>query len=191
LDEQIDRFCSRNQFVGVRHIAHDEVDDCWLLQDDVVRGLKLLARRGLTYDLLLRPQHLPYIPKLAKQIPDLRMVIDHLAKPRIRLGELEPWRSDLEAIAKFPHIFCKLSGMITEADPLQWQVTDLTPYVETALELFGPERLMFGSDWPMCRLAGEYSEVVATAQHLLGSLSVHERTAVFGGTAIRFYQLPV
>jgi L-fuconolactonase len=191
LEAHVDRFRSHRQFVGVRHIVQDEPDERWLLQDDVVRGLKVLANRDLTYDLLLRPHHLPHIPQLVRRVPSLRMVIDHLAKPPIRRGELEPWQGDLAAIAKMPNMFCKISGLITEADPRHWQVADLIPYVETALELFGPERLMFGSDWPMCRLAGEYTEVIAAAHHALAGLSVHERAAVFGDTATRFYQLPL
>ena len=118
------------------------------------------------------------------------MVVDHLAKPLIRARELEPWRTDLAAVAKIPGMHCKISGMVNEADMAQWRASDFAPYVDVALELFGPGRLMFGSDWPVCRLAGEYREVLAAAQATLAGLSANERAAVFGGNAVRFYHLP-
>jgi L-fuconolactonase len=189
LRERIEQFQSNPRFVGVRHVVHDEPDERWLLRDNVVEGLETLAKCNVTYDLLLRPQHLAHIPQLAKRLPHLRMVIDHLAKPSIRLGHLEPWRSDLAEVAKFPNIFCKISGIITEANNQAWRAIDLYPYIETALELFGPERLMFGSDWPVCRLAGEYSDVFAATQQAFANLSCDERAAIFGETAIRFYRL--
>ena len=139
--------------------------------------------------LLLRPPHLKHIPELSRRVPGLKMVVDHLAKPLIRARELEPWRTDLAAVAKIPGMHCKISGMVNEADMARWRATDFAPFVDVALELFGPSRLMFGSDWPVCRLAGEYSEVLAAAQSTLASLSADERAGVFGGNAIRFYGL--
>jgi L-fuconolactonase len=190
LEEQIERYSDNSKFVGARHIVHDEPDERWLLRDDVVRGLQTLAKHDLTYDLLLRPPHLRHIPELARRVPGLKMIVDHLAKPLIRAGELEPWRTDLAAVARIPGMHCKISGMVNEADMAGWRAADFVPYVDTALDLFGPSRLMFGSDWPVCRLAGEYSEVLAAAQATLAGLSADERAAVFGGNAIRFYQLP-
>ncbi len=191
LEEQIERYAGNPKFVGVRHLVHDEADEKWILRDDVVRGLKLLARHDLTFDLLLRPPHLKHVPELARRVPGLKMVVDHLAKPLIRTGEIEPWRTDLAAVAKIPGMHCKISGMVNEADWHNWQAADFAPYVDAALELFGPERLMFGSDWPVCRLAGEYSEVLAAAQVNLSGLSAEERAAIFGRNAIRFYGLRV
>ena len=191
LEEQIERFAGNPKFVGVRHIVHDEPDEQWLLRDDVVRGLQTLAKYKLAYDLLLRPPHLKHISELARRVPDLKMVVDHLAKPLIRAGELEPWRTDLTAVARIPGMHCKISGMVNEADMARWRATDFAPFVDMALELFGPSRLMFGSDWPVCRLAGEYSEVLAATQSTLTGLSADERATVFGGTAIRFYELLV
>ena len=157
----------------------------------MVRGLKLLARHDLTFDLLLRPPHLKHIPELARRVPELKMVVNHLAKPLIRIGEIEPWRSDLAAVARIPGIHCKISGMVNEADWHNWNAADFAPYVDATLELFGPERLIFGSDWPVCRLAGEYSEVLAAAQVNLSGLSAEERAAIFGRNAIHFYGLTV
>ena len=189
LEEQIERYADNPKFVGVRHIVHDERDERWLLDDEVVRGLQLLAKHNLPYDLLLRPPHLKHIPELSRRVPGLKMVVDHLAKPLIRARELEPWRTDLAAVAKIPGMHCKISGMVNEADMGRWCATDFAPFVDVASELFGPSRLMFGSDWPVCRLAGEYSEVLAAAQSTLASLSADERAGIFGGNAIRFYGL--
>jgi L-fuconolactonase len=189
LEEQIERYAGNPKFVGVRHIVHDEPDEQWLLREDVVRGLRMLAKQDLTYDLLLRPPHLRHILELSRRVPGLKMVVDHLAKPLIRAGELEPWRTDLAAVARIAGVHCKISGMVNEADMVQWRATDFAPYVAVALDLFGPSRLMFGSDWPVCRMAAEYSEVVAVAQSTLIGLSADERAGVFGGNAIRFYGL--
>lgn len=189
LEAQIAEFKPQKKFVGVRHVVHDEPDDRWLLRDDVIRGLQLLAKHELPYDLLLRPQHLKHIPELARKVPDLAMVVDHLAKPLIAAGEIKPWKKDFEAVAKLPNTFCKVSGMITEADHANWKPTDLVPYIDIALEAFGPSRLMYGSDWPVCRLAGEYQQVIDAARGGLSGLSDSESAEVFGGTACRFYGL--
>jgi L-fuconolactonase len=191
LEQQIAEFKPQAKFVGVRHVVHDEPDERWLLRDDVVRGLNLLAQHQLPYDLLLFPVHLKHIPELIRRVPDLPMVIDHLSKPLIAKGEMEPWRKDLAAVAQYPQICCKVSGMITEADHKQWQPADLVPYIDVALELFGPERLMYGSDWPVCRLAGEYQQVIDAARNGLSQLSSSEQAAVFGENAVRFYGLNV
>jgi L-fuconolactonase len=191
VEKQLDRFRHQPKLVGIRHIVHDEPDERWLLAGDVVHGLSVLARSDLTYDLLVRPQHLQSVTQLALRLPDLRMVVDHLAKPLINRGELEPWRTDLANVAKHPNIYCKLSGMITEADHQRWRVEDIFPYIDTVLELFGPQRLMFGSDWPMCQLAGDYSEALAVTHQALTGLTAGEREMIFGRTAVNFYRLAV
>ena len=180
---------TRKKFVGARHNVHDEAHERWLLRDDVVAGLNTLAAADFPFDLLIRPQHLKHIPTLALRVPGLRLIVDHLAKPNIKAGELAAWRADLQHVAALPGIHCKLSGMITEADHQSWRAADLLPYVETVLELFGPDRVLFGSDWPVCRLAGEYAEVVAATEYAVGKLSASERAAIFGGNAARFYDL--
>ena len=189
MEEQLDRFRDQPKLIGIRHIVHDEPDERWLLNSDVIRGLTVLSHRNLTYDLLVRPQHLPYVQELAQRVPDLRMVLDHIAKPLISQSVIEPWRTDLASVAKNPNIYCKLSGMITEANHQRWRTADLYPYVDTVLELFGPQRLMFGSDWPMCLLAGEYSEVIMATHQALTGLATDEREMIFGRTAINFYRL--
>ncbi|MEX0655736.1 MAG: amidohydrolase family protein [Phycisphaeraceae bacterium] len=190
LDAVLDGFADRPRLVGIRHVTHDEPDPDWLMRDDVCRGLGVLERRGYTFDLLLRPMHLRHVPALAERFPGLPMVIDHLAKPAIASGRLDGWREDFAAAARYPNVFCKLSGMITEADPKRWTAADLAPYVAEAVAAFGFERLMFGSDWPVCRLAGAYEQVVTALREALGPISSHEQAQLFGDTARRFYQLP-
>ncbi len=185
----LDELLADPHLKGLRHIWHDEPDDAWILRPAVVRGLRELADRGLPYDLLPRPQHLSYIPRLLEQVPGLRTVIDHIAKPPIATGEFEPWLTDLRAVASIPGVHCKLSGMVTEADHASWTPDDLKPYVAHVVELFGYDRLMFGSDWPVCTLAGSYGQVFAAAEAALGPLPDEARAAVFGGNAVRFYGL--
>ena len=177
--------------VGIRHQVHDEPDPDWLLRPDVRRGLAAIEAAELTYDLLVRPRELPTALMVAREIAGLRLVIDHLAKPPIRSGATEPWASLLRPFGELPNVSCKLSGLVTEADPATWQVDDLAPYVEIALETFGPRRLLFGSDWPVCLLAASYADVVAAARDLTADLSPAERAAVFGGAAETAYRLSV
>jgi L-fuconolactonase len=182
--------CQRHpKFKGVRHIVHDEPDVRWLLRDDVVRGLQELSRRGIPYDVLIRPPHLPLLPELAGRVPGLRMVIDHIAKPLIAAHTMEPWARDMEVAARIPGMHCKVSGMITEADHAAWKSEDLRPYVQHVLGQFGPDRLMFGSDWPVCRLAGSWKQVLAAFTQACGALPQAEREKILGGTAMRFYGL--
>jgi L-fuconolactonase len=177
------------KFSGVRHIVHDEPDLRWLLRGDVVNGLRELARRGIPYDLLLRPAHLPLIPELADRVPGLQMVIDHIAKPEIASHAMEPWARDMEMVAKIPGMHCKLSGIITEADHATWSAADLRPYVQHVLGLFDPDRLMFGSDWPVCLLAGSWKQVLAAFTQACGALPRDDREKILGGTAEKFYGL--
>lgn len=179
------------KFVGVRHLIHDEENVEWMLLPEVVRGLKELENRKIPYDLLLRPPHLPYVPALIEKVPDLRMVVDHIAKPYIKEGIFEGWAQDMERIAKHPKLYCKVSGMITEADHKNWKSEQLTPYVQHVLKLFGFDRLMFGSDWPVCTLAGTWKEVLAAFTQALGAQNADERAKILGSTATEFYSLKV
>jgi L-fuconolactonase len=179
------------KFVGVRHVTQDEPDDDFIVRDDVVRGLRVLEKYGVPFDLLFYVKHLRHVPTLAARLPDLPMVIDHLAKPRVKEGRTDDWLPGFRAAARCPNVFCKLSGLVTEADWGAWTVDDLKPYVRAALDLFGPGRLMFGSDWPVCELAATYLEVFEALDRALGPLSGPERAQVFGGTAARFYGLAV
>jgi len=189
LGAALDEFQRHAKFKGVRHLVHDEPDVNWLLREDVITGLRELARRGIPYDLLLRPQHLKIVPGVAERVPGLRMVVDHIAKPPIAAGRMDGWAEDMASVAKIPNVFCKLSGMITEADPHGWKAEHLRPYVAHVLNIFGPERLMFGSDWPVCTLAGTWKEVLAAFTQCIGPQSVEVREKLLGGTAAAFYRL--
>lgn len=175
--------------VGVRHLVQAEPDPQWLLRPDVTRGLAAVASAGLVYDLLVLPRQIPAAVTAAASLPELTFVLDHLGKPPIAEGELGPWADNINALAALPNTVCKLSGMVTEAAWDAWTVQDLRPFAETALDAFGPDRIMFGSDWPVCLLAASYRDVVDAARDLTGSLSPAEQAAVFAGTATRIYRL--
>ncbi len=190
-EPQLEEFKQYRKFVGVRHITQDEPDDNFIVRGDVMNGLQLLEKHNVPFDLLFFVKHLRHAAELGRQLPNLRMVIDHLAKPEIKTGNLTSWKEDFIAAARFPNIFCKLSGMITEADWSNWSTEDLKPYVDLALEHFGPERCMFGSDWPVCELAGTYRQVHDSLTELIGKLSSSEQEAIWSKTAIEFYSLDV
>lgn len=191
--DQLAEFMAREKFVGVRHVVQDEPDPRFLLGEEFVRGLKHLHSCGLTYDLLLYPQQLPSAAELAAHLPEQSFVLDHLAKPRIatwtKPADRDIWRHDMEALAKHKNVCCKLSGLVTEAAWRQWRRADFTPYLDIALAAFCPDRLMFGSDWPVCLLSGDYAEVAGIIRDLCGELSPDEQAAIWGGTARRFYGL--
>lgn len=189
LPQILDQLQKDAKFKGVRHPVHDEPDPGWLLRPDVLTGLRELARRDLPYDLLLRPVHLPLIPRLAEAVPGLRMVIDHIAKPDIARGSQETWARDIAEAAKIPGLHCKLSGMVTEANHANWRSEDLRPYVQHVLNVFGPERCMFGSDWPVCRLAASWKQVLAAFTQACGPLPQVLRDELVGDSAARFYKL--
>ena len=188
-EEQLLEFKGNPKFVGIRHITQSEVDDDFIVRDDVVRGLKVLEKHRVPFDLLFYVKHLKHAATLAKTLPQLPMVVDHLAKPRIKDRVTKGWVEPLQAAAKFPNVYCKLSGMITEADWKSWKPEDLKPYVDAALEAFGPDRLMYGSDWPVCLLAAPYPGQFGALNELLARLSVAERAKILGGTAEKFYGL--
>ncbi len=190
-ERQLLEFREDPKFVGARHITQDEPDDDFIIRDDVLRGLALLEKHQLPFDLLFYPKHLRHAATIARKLPDLPLVIDHLAKPRIASGEMKPWIDDLRAAARCPNVCCKLSGLVTEADWRSWKPVDLRPYVRAALDAFGPERCMYGSDWPVCLLAGDYGRVHAALVEALGELSPGDRERIFGLTAARFYRFPL
>jgi L-fucono-1,5-lactonase len=190
-EDQLLEFRDNRKFVGIRHITHDEPDDDFIVRPAVVRGLKVLQKHQVPFDLLFFVQHLKHAATLGRDLPDLPMVIDHLAKPNIKEQQFEGWKQDLAAAAKCPNIFCKLSGMVTEADWQNWKPADLKPYVEIALDLFGAERCMFGSDWPVCELAATYEQVHGALDDIVSGLSESERAHIFGQTAITFYGLRI
>jgi L-fucono-1,5-lactonase len=177
------------RLAGIRHLVQDEPDPEWLDRADARRGLAAVAAAGLAYDLLLRPVHLPAAHRLAADLPELRLVVDHGAKPEIAAGAWEPWSSELAALAAFEGLHCKLSGLVTEAPWDAWRTAGIERYAARLLEAFGPGRLMFGSDWPVCTLAASYAEVLELARSAVGSLSGAERDAVLRANARRFYRL--
>jgi L-fuconolactonase len=189
-DAALERFTAHSAFRGVRHLIHEEPDPDWVLQDAVRDGLRTLAARGLTFDVVaVLPRHLEHVPILARAIPDLRIVVDHLAKPPIKDRGWQPWADLLAAAAEHGNVFAKVSGLNTAADPEHWTATDLAPYIDHALACFGAERLMFGGDWPVAILAGDYQKVWEETNRALAGLSDAERAAVLGGTALHFYGL--
>jgi L-fuconolactonase len=169
--------------------VQDEPDDRFLLREDFLRGLGMLAEFGLTFDILIFPRHLARACDLVARFPEQRFVLDHIAKPRIKDGLITQWAVDVRRLAAFPNVFCKVSGMVTEADWQQWQQDDFRPYLEVVLEAFGVQRTMFGSDWPVCTLAGTYADVVEIISAFVGQLPHADQVAFWGETAQRFYGL--
>jgi L-fuconolactonase len=189
VDSQLDELTSHTKFKGVRHLVESEPADDWLIQSEVLRGLNRLSVYGLSYDLLVHTRHLKHIQKVVDECPDLKLVIDHMAKPPIATGEIEGWRRALKEVAANKQIYCKLSGLVTEANWTSWTIEDLRPYVECALDLFGASRLLFGSDHPVCLLAASYEQVLQSFRELLKGLSADERQHIFGDNAADFYRL--
>jgi L-fuconolactonase len=177
------------RLAGIRHQVHDEPDPEWLLREDVGRGLRAVAAAGLAYDLLLFPEHLNAASRIAAAHPDLRLVLDHGAKPPIAASGWEPWSSDLAALARHHNVVCKLSGLVTEAPWDGWRSSNIERYAARLLEAFGPDRLLYGSDWPVCTLAASYAEVLELARSAAAPLSAAEQAAVLGGNARRVYSL--
>jgi len=186
---QLDEFTAHPKFKMVRHLVESEPTDDWLTQEGVIRGLRELASRGLSYDLLVHQRHLKHATAVVSQCPDLQFVVDHLAKPPIASGEIAEWAQELKQLATFPNVSCKLSGLVTETNWATWSVEDLRPYVETALEYFGPTRMMFGSDWPVCLLAASYDRVLKSFEILLDDLEEEDKQRTFSENAMKFYRI--
>ena len=188
-EEQLLEFVGHPKFVGVRHVTQDEPDDDFIVRPEIMRGLSVLEKHGVPFDLLFYVKHLRHAATLARALPALPMVVDHLAKPKIKARRLDDWLPDLREAAKYPNVFCKLSGMATEADWTSWKAGDFVPYVRAALEAFGAERCMYGSDWPVCELACSHQQTYDALVKALGPITPSEHAAIFGGTAARFYGL--
>ena len=188
---KLDEYGGNPFFKGVRHLVHDEPNPDWVVQKQVIEGLHLLADAGLSFDVVaVFPDHLKHVPTLAERVPNLRMVIDHLAKPPLAAAERAVWRQQLAAAAECPNVYAKVSGLNTvTADFDNWSYEDIKPLVDTAVELFGVERLMFGSDWPVALLAGNYAKVWEETRKCLAEFSADESDAILGGTGNAFYGL--
>ena len=187
--EQLSRFAAHVKLVGVRHIVQDEADDRFMLRPAFCRGISLLESRGLTYDILIYPRHLPAAAELVARFGRQRFVLDHLAKPDIRRREIREWERGIRELAKFPLVYCKLSGLVTEADWSHWTTDDVRPYLDVAFDCFGPDRLLAGSDWPVCTLASDYARTIALVDDYMASRPAAERDAVMGGNAARLWRL--
>jgi L-fuconolactonase len=187
---ELEIYTKKPKFLGIRPMLQDLRDDDWILRPRVVEALKLIAERDMPFEFLTYTRHLPQVLKVLETVPHLRAVVDHVSKPEIKRRNLDPWRPLMSEVAKHPNIYCKLSGMITEADHKGWTADDLRPYVEHTLECFGGERVMYGSDWPVCVLAGSYDQVIGALQTILKPhLDQRREAGVFGGNAARFYKL--
>jgi L-fuconolactonase len=189
LAEDLDVLQAHPKFKGIRHQIEGEQSDAWMVRQDVLRGFAELEARGIPYELLVGPRHLKYVPLVRERCPRLKLVVDHIAKPRIAEREFDSWARELERVSELPNVWCKLSGMITEANWTSWTADDLRPYVEHVIRLFGYDHVMFGSDWPVCMLAGTYQQVVEALRQILGPLPEAEGRKLWGATASEVYQL--
>ncbi len=191
VEKQLEQLAGPRTLCGVRHVLQDEPDDRFMLRDAFQRGVSKLARLDLAYDLLVYPRQLQASAELAANFPEQIFVLDHIAKPSIKDVQLEPWRTDIERLATFDNVYCKVSGMVTEADWARWTPEDLAPYLDIVLGVFGPSRLMIGSDWPVCTLAADYERVMSVAEQFISRLSASEQRAVWFENAVRAYRLDV
>jgi L-fuconolactonase len=176
---------------GFRHVVIDEPDEGFLLRDDFQRGITALGPFGFTYDLLILPQHMPAAVQLVRKFPQQRFVLDHLGLPDIRERQIASWKPGMKELAAFPNVFVKLSGLVFRADWQRWRPQDFTPYLNVALELFGPKRLMLGSNWPVCTVGGEFNAVISAYLDGIRALSSEDQSEILGGTSVRCYRLDI
>jgi L-fuconolactonase len=177
------------KLVGIRHIVQSEPDDRFLLRPEFCRGIALLQEQDLAYDILVYPRHLPVVVSFVERFPEQRFVLDHLAKPDVRGGEIRSWAAAIRRLAEAPHLACKLSGLVTEADWKSWTPEQLRPYLDVVFDCFGPERLLVGSDWPVCTVAGDYTRVMDVVLDYVERCGTGARAAVLGGNAARLWKL--
>ena len=189
VEEQLAEFAAHPKFVGVRHVVQDEPDDYFMLHPDFLRGISKLKQFELTYDILIFPKQLPAAIELVKSFPDQVFVLDHLAKPPIRDGALSPWQEQIRRLAQSANVWCKASGMVTEAKWQGWKPRDFAAYLDVIFEAFGPDRVMYGSDWPVCLLAATYKQVFALVKEFVARLGPEVEAKFFGSNAARFYRL--
>lgn len=184
VDEQLEYYSGISKFCGVRHVIHDEPDDDFMLKPAFLRGVSLLGYYGLTYDILVFPKHLVNTIRFVEKFPGQKFVIDHIAKPPIGEGTLEPWASLIREVGQHQNVWCKVSGMVTEGDWFNWSRKTFIRYLEVVYQAFGPDRLMIGSDWPVCRLAGEYPEVMRIVEEFINPA---DEEKILGQNALEFY----
>lgn len=188
---QLDKWSEYPKFKGLRHVLHDESDENFMLRKDFLNGIGCLKEYNLTYDLLIFPSHLKNANLLARQFPEQTFILDHIAKPDIKGKQTNPWKNDIKKIAELPNMYCKLSGMVTEADWINWKESDFKEYLDVVFDAFGTERLMIGSDWPVCLLGGSYSKVMGIVRNYISGFSESDQKLVMGLNAVKAYKLDV
>lgn len=191
IEGQLMDFSSNPRLVGVRHVVHDEPDDRFILREDFQYGISLLKKYGLTYDILIFPKHLPATVEFAEKFPDQHFVVDHIAKPLIKDQVFLSWEEDIRMLAQFPNVYCKVSGMVTEADWKKWKPEEIHPYLDIVFNTFGEDRLMIGSDWPVCTLAGKYETVMGVVVNYFKQYPESVQGKIFGGNCMHFYGISV
>ncbi|GAA0542143.1 amidohydrolase family protein [Chitinophaga japonensis] len=189
LATKLERYAGAGKLKGFRHIVQGEPDPDFLLREDFCKGVQALASYDFTYDILIYPIQLPAAEKFVQRFPLQRLVIDHMAKPYCKTGDIAEWEKSMRAIAQSPNVYCKISGLVTEADWQRWQPADFAPYLDVVLDAFGPQRLMYGSDWPVCLVAAEYAQVKGIVTDYISRLGAAEQAAIMGGNATAFYKL--
>lgn len=189
VNERLTFYKQYKKLKGFRHVLQGEQDRAFMLQPAFVNGIRQLQQFSFTYDILIFPDQLPFIPAFVKQFPHQKFVIDHIAKPNIKNGERKEWERNIQAVAAFENVYCKISGMVTEAEWKTWQPVDFYPYMDVVYNAFGANRVMFGSDWPVCLVAGSYNNVVAIAKEYTSKLTAQEQLLFWGDNAVAFYNL--
>lgn len=189
VEEQLEELSQHPKMVGVRHVVQDEPDDQYMLRDEFLRGISLLKKYNLVYDLLIFPRHLLFAIELVRMFPDQAFVLDHIAKPDIKGNKIDPWKEHINKLASYSNVFCKLSGMVTEADWQHWKKEDFLPYLEIVFSAFGIDRLLIGSDWPVCTVAGNYTSVTGIVLDFISSMDESVKNRILGSNAVQLYGL--
>ena len=191
LPSQLEQFKRHSKFVGVRHVVQDEPDDNFMLGNKFLSGIAELSHYDLAYEILIYHKHMPVTLKFVERFPEQCFILDHIGKPNIKDGIFNPWKEHIRRLAEFPNVYCKISGMATEADWHNWKISDFRPYLDTVFESFGTHRVMMGSDWPVCCLAGGYSEVFKIISNYIITFSREERERIMGNNACNIYKISV
>lgn len=190
VENDIRIFAQHPKAVGVRHVIHDEEDIDFMLRTEFIRGVRILEKYNLSYDILIFPKHLPNTIRFVQEFSGKQIfIVDHIAKPLIKDGVISPWKEQITELAKFPNVYCKLSGMVTEADWKTWKAENIKPYLDVVFEAFGTDRVMIGSDWPVCLVAGKYAEVMNVVIDYISTFSETEKANILGGNAVKAYRL--
>jgi len=190
-EKQLNEFTKNRKFAGVRHVLQDEPDDRFMLSDSFMKGIDVLGRYNIVYEILILPKHLAVADKLVDRFPGQKFVLDHIAKPFIKEGTISPWREEVQKLARHPNLSCKLSGMVTEADWKGWKKEDLVPYLDVVFEAFGPSRLMIGSDWPVCTVSSSFDKTMELVIDYIKNFSQTDRDMILGNNAMRIYKLQI